>query len=171
MTAESFEEKVQQAETLWGDTPAVPESSSWWGLYSCNDAPGVFADGYGSFVWFETRSEMIDFLEIAFAYTALGVKHSQSELASKISNVTKQLKSRKISDENAVSDFNEILQSEYLIEWIGKFEDLTQGDHPYALKTRAEFWAELEDGEGGHTRPIDADNMQAFKEFIEFFGA
>lgn len=172
MTQDSTEEKIEKANTRWETVVTVPEDNSSWGFYAYGDAPPAIGGGFGSFVWFSGRAEMLDSIAQVLPYSPPGRSDLDwGEVARETSSIVEQMSANLIDNETAVSQLNSALVSFSQFEWLGTFGDLLAGDHNYAKNVREGFWSVNDEGEAESSREIDAPVLNEFKDFLSSWGA
>ena len=172
MTQDSTEEKIEKANARWETAVTVPEDNSWWGFYAYGDAPPAIGGGFGSFVWFPERADMLEFIAQVLPYSPPGRSDLDwGDVARGTESIIEQMSANLIDDETAVSQLNSALVSFSQFEWLGTFGDLLAGDHNYAKSVREEFWSMNDEREAESSREIDAQATDEFKEFLSSWGA
>jgi hypothetical protein len=75
--------------------------------------------------------------------------------------VADQIRAGRLGLEEARQQFNELLKGHLNVEWIGDFEEMLSGKHPFCIQMREEF-LEIDDES---TVPVVAPRQ--VKDFIE----
>jgi hypothetical protein len=172
MSNDDLEKKIEDANSRWEKTVSVPEEVDWHGFYAYGDAPAAIGGGFGSFIWFSHRSEMLDFIKHVLPYSPPGRSDLDWEkVAHETSDIIDQMNQKQIDDKTGISQLNTALASFSQIEWMGTFGDLLGGEHHYAKNVREEFSSMLESADGETSAPIKDDAIEDFKEFLSTWGA
>jgi hypothetical protein len=169
MSEDSIRAIMEQAVLNWQAAVHGNPGKNTWGFYSYHQSYGI-TGGFGSFIWFTDRSSMLDFFTTSLPYTTADCStHNPEEIAEialRINDIIKEMKSGVVDDETAVLRLNEVLQSHIQIEWMGTVESLFRGEHPYAFKVRSSFRDENADPGA----PIKPEEQEEFCEFLEEWG-
>jgi hypothetical protein len=172
MTKDNLQEKIEIANSLWETAVSVPEKVNWWGFYAYGDAPGAIGGGFGSFIWFDQRSDMLEFIAQVLPYSPPGRSDLDwGNVAQETAAIVEQMSTQEIDDQAAVSQLNSALASFSQFEWIGTFADLLAGQHQYAKSVREEYWSMQEDSEENSSKPINDEVIGDFKDFLSEWGA
>jgi hypothetical protein len=167
---EDFQKAIERAEDMWGRSDRDPENEIWWGFYAYGDASPAIGGGVGAFIWFPERDEMLDFIKLVLPYSPPGPSQVDwGKVERKTSAIVDQMRNGNIDDESATNQLNEALKSFSQFEWMGTFDDLRRGQHPYAIKVREGFRSE----HSNSTEPFDRigdGELAEFKEFIGMWG-
>jgi len=132
-----------------------------WGYYVCDD--NVL--GVGLFLWFNTKEGLLQFL--AEYEGADSECHDQAVLRPAMRKTANQMIAGKLGFEKGRQRFNALLKGHLDVEWIGHFDEMLSGKHPFCKKMRAQF-LELEDVS---TVPaIAAEQVKDFMEELRSYG-
>ena len=135
-----------------------------WGMFACDDGPPgpCSGGGGGSFSWFDSQKELIDFIYRFPLLAHSGDGTPDAEILALFSDVRKCLgKARESSrlDQETVDKINTLLTGIEQIRWFGQLKDLTAGQNEFAVELRESF---SDEGDSG------AINNAHLEEFIKF---
>ena len=176
MSADNHEFLVERAEKNWQTATQGDPGENTWGFYSYGDAPAGAGGGFGVFVWFPSRDEMLDFIADTLPYAPAGPSDRDwGEAARQTAAIVNDLKHRAIADATGIERLNQALASFSQIEWMGEFGQLVASHDPYPAKIRAEFFQEDtasddQPQDGDAIPPIPSDREREFREFLESGG-
>ncbi len=97
--------------------------------------------GTGSFLWFKSRDEMLDFAARYQPYV-VGSSDESDEmdtLAQSVGKIVEKLKKNEIGDKAALKRINAVLKGWSQIEWWGTLQDLLDGKGSFPSKIRKRF--------------------------------
>jgi hypothetical protein len=151
MTKDRISEKIRLGDIASNRDPRQAR----WGYFACDD--NVF--GVGLFLWFNTQEQLLEFLSEYEG--ADSERHEPGLLQGEMRKVADQIKAGCLGIEEARQRFNELLKGHLDIVWIGNFDEMLSGEHPFCTQMRAEF-LEVEDES---TVPAVAPTQ--VKDFIE----
>jgi hypothetical protein len=167
---EELQNSIDQANDLWAKLERGPENGTWWGFYAYGDAPPAIGGGFGGFVWFPERDEMLEFIRLALPYSPPGRSDLDwGKVARETSEIVDQMKNGDLTDVTATTLLNGVLQTFSQFEWMGTFNNLLEGQHRYAIEVRKEFRSQLESSVKPSSQ-IEEGEFSEFKEFIEVWG-
>ena len=171
MTQEEKDKSIEIANTLWKSSKSTPDEINSFGFFSYSDAPGAIGGGFGSFVWFENKNETLDFISKTLPFSPPGQRDlNWPKVASETKKIVAKMRANKINDLNGIEQLNEVLKTFSQIEWIGTFDELKNGSHPYAKNIREEYRSDNgieEDNDVSISKTYEA----SFREFIETYGS
>ena len=169
MSDDNFQARIEQAETNWQSAAQGNPGDNTWGFFSYGDAPGGIGGGVGTFIWFPNRNEMLDFIATTLPYSPPGRSDQDwGSVASRTAAIVEEMKQGTIEDLVGVERLNEVLKTFSQIEWTGTFSELLTAEHSYATEVRAAFRNEDEDETS--SAPIQPEEEEAFREFLETWG-
>src|SRR5262249_54398350 len=94
------------------------------------------------FFWFNTKEQLLEFLT---DYEGVDSECDEPELLQEqMRKVADQIRAERLGLEKARQQFNKLLKGHLDIEWIGNFDELLSGKHPFCIRMRATF-LDLED--------------------------
>jgi hypothetical protein len=177
----------EQADDAWiAASDHVPDEESW-GFFSFLDIPPAFCgSGMGGFTWFEDEEQMLEFLSQVAPFTSNldGEIQSQKhfEVAEWVHNYSHpQYPHLEICIDRMRRGINDVLAGHLKFPWIGSFQGLVSGEHPYAKYIRASFRESLSEEETpgfdedsvpeSLAGPLAEDDLEEFKEFLATWGA
>lgn len=135
-------------------------SSHSWGFYAYDDAPGAIGGGAGNFSWFDSKEELVRFLQ-KFPLLAHSLGTTDAELFEKakrcLSTVTVE-----DFDQKKVDELNKITTGVEQIQWFGQFTDLLSGETEYAQGLRKFF--------SSSTEHLSKTQIPEFAEFLRNWG-
>jgi hypothetical protein len=126
-----------------------------WGYYCCDDS--LF--GIGLFLWFTTKERLLQFL--AEHEGSDSESQEQDVLRSGMRKIVLQISAGRLGLEMGRQRFNAVLKSHLQIEWMGHFDEMLSGQHPFSKKVRTQF-LQLED-----QPTVPAITPTQVKDFIE----
>jgi hypothetical protein len=166
-----MEEKINRAKALWQSAQTEPDEVNIWGFYSYGDAPPAIGGGVGSFAWFETRNELLQFIRDVLPYSPPGSSGADwNNVETDVHQIIAQAVEGKIDDRRAVEALNDALKTFSQIEWLGTFDDLIRSSHPFAERIRLEFWELEEEDNKADRQTISDDEIAAFRQFLAEYG-
>jgi hypothetical protein len=141
-----------------------------WGLFTYGDAPPAIGGGVGVFQWFGQLPELLAFISdlSAAGYMTFDEEEDWHELRGDLRQIAAMYE---VDPEQAIRAFNKELVSLLQITWIGRFEDLINGDDGFAAMVRARFRDDWDDKPA--MTSIDAikeDERQSFLIFLSEYG-
>jgi hypothetical protein len=126
-----------------------------WGYYASDEN----VCGVGLFFWFNTREELLEFLS---EYEGVDSEcHEPELLLGQMRKVADQIRAGRLGLEEARQQFNELLKGHLDVEWIGNFDEMLSGNHPFCIQMREDF-LEIED-----ESTVPAVAPRQVKDFIE----
>lgn len=174
----------ESANDAWANANGLNPEPGCWGFYSRSDYPAP-SNGVGGFTWFITKKEMLRFVweVVPPASIDRDIKRARAAVETCRASV-KRFEAGELTTEELRDSLNDPLAGSTAFEWMGTFEDLTSGDHPYAMFIRASFHAgraEDDDYPGIHrdmsvpelrrlAPPIDHDDIDDFHDFMGQWG-
>lgn len=140
-----------------------------WGFFSYGDAPPAIGGGTGVFVWFPDRISMLEFIKETLPYSPPGQYGLDwDEVAKNTATIIENMKVGSVTDCDGIRSLNEVLKTFSQIEWLGTFDELMNGDHPYITEVREEF--RLRETGKKSNRPIKPEELDALREFLTDWG-
>jgi hypothetical protein len=137
-----------------------------WGIFAYSDAPPpVCTSGMGSFHWFQTRAELIEFICNCMAWWNPAPSTMQpADIAAQVQAIAKA-----DSDDldTMVGRLNESMRNMWQIDWCGQFRELCEDAGEFPVKIRESYW---EDDKPACTEPIPLDKTGDFAEFLRTYG-
>ena len=104
-----------------------------WGYYCSDD----HVSGVGLFLWFQTKEGLLQFL--AEHEGADSEHHDRNTLRTDMRKFANQILAGRLGLEKGRGRLNKSLKGHLDIEWMGHFDELLSGGHPFAKKLRANF--------------------------------
>ncbi|MFO7905716.1 MAG: hypothetical protein R6U98_23870 [Pirellulaceae bacterium] len=147
-----------------------PTAASW-GLFGYSDAPApICGSGMGTFHWFETKTEMLEFVYDYMAWWHPAPSSmTPEEMAEKVQILFADFDASSHDLEQLRSNLNHFMQNMWQIEWWGQFKDLTDGNGGFAARIRSDFREDVEGLDGGSTA-IPEDKLDDFHEYLQSYG-
>jgi len=141
-----------------------------WGLFTYSDAPPAIGGGVGGFQWFGQLPELLAFISDLSA--AGYMTFDEEEDWQKLRDALRQIAARfEMEPEQAIRSFNEELVSLLQISWIGRLEDLINGDDGFAATVRARFRNDWDDKPAMTSIDvIKEDEQKSFLTFLSDYG-
>lgn len=166
----TIDKKTDGAEKLWQKSRCTANNDKDWGFYSYGDASPAIGGGIGTFVWFDSKNEMIEFISNTLPYAPPGPSDTDTAaVAKKTSLITEQYKKDDLNSETFLEQLNKVLVSHSQLTWLGTFEELKTGSSVYALNLRSEFKENCE-LEENFKKNIPKSHLNNFKQFLEEYG-
>ena len=133
-------------------------SSDSWGMFSYGDGSmGCYGCGIGSFWWFNSKEDMFKF------FVSEEIIGEEAD----ISDITNKILCDQITLDDAIRQINHVLEGIIQISWIGRFEQLCNGNNDYAKEVIEQFRQSLNNE---RFTSINQSEISAFKEFLEEYG-
>lgn len=165
-----MEEKINNAQELWHCARTESDEANIWGFYSYGDAPPAIGGGIGSFAWFGTRQELLSFIRDVLPYSPPGSSDADwDKVENDVHEIVGKAIEGKIDDRRTVQALNDALRTFSQIEWLGTFDDLIRGSHPFAERIRKEFCERDEEKNADH-QEIGEEELVAFRGFLSEYG-
>jgi hypothetical protein len=140
----------------------TPSYSSW-GLESYGDQHAALGGGVGGFLWFGDRNQLFEFLRIHLLFFSFADGSSEVDmLLHEINAVVTMLESGERSLLSAIGPLNELLKGHSQLRWIGRFQDLVEGDGEFEREVRSWSRGETDDGAEGSDTPIEPHELDDF---------
>jgi hypothetical protein len=136
-----------------------PTSSSW-GFFAYDDAPGGIGGGSGNFSWFDSKEELFSFLT-KFPLLAHSTETADTERFEKATDFLSQSTAESF-DQKAVNELNQINSGVEQIQWFGQLNDLLSGDDEFAKGMRSFF--------SGSSNQLSKTKIPEFAEFLRGWG-
>lgn len=163
---------TEQANTLIQTTAEHDPRVYSWGLFSWGDAPPAIGGGTGCFQWFDSREELLAFLTdySPAVYMTFEQEEHWIGFRDRLRAIAASLEDEPLKSLVAVkSELKGLLQ----IDWIGRFEELCQGQESFCCKVRAWFrdpctiaGSALQASEA----PIQTEELHDFCERLQEYG-
>ncbi len=106
-----------------------------WGYFGCDYFPGV-----GLFFWFDTKEQLLEYLSEYEG--ADSESHDLEFLRAEMRKITDDIRAGRLDFEVARQQFNAVLKDHLDIEWMGHFDEMQSGKHPFCNQIREEFLEE-----------------------------
>lgn len=164
--------RSDEADQAWeklSDQDPIPES---WGMFSYGDAPGAIGGGFGAFVWFADRDQLLSFIESVLPFSPPGpCNRDPLAVEASVRAVISAQREGEVSADVAREQLNSVLRGFSQIEWWGTFKDLCGGTDAYAAKVIAAFREDCADeGVAARGGSVSRDELEEFKEFLTTYG-
>jgi hypothetical protein len=144
---------------------------STWGFFSYGHAPAAIGGGMGSFLWFPSRTALLDFIAKYLTYLAPGPANEDHEaVANSVSLIVKRLKKKEIDDLSAKRSLNAKLKNYSQIEWIGTLHNLLEGRGDFPRKIRSWFRENESGSEEPSASAISAADRGKFVKALKEYG-
>jgi len=169
MKNDDVDASISRAEDNWTNAVQGHPQKCEIGFFSYSDAPGGIGGGMGSFVWFKTRDQMLDFIEQTLPYSPPGRSDKDwTEVATQTSAIVSEMRSNEIDDKSGIDRLNAVLKTFSRIEWMGTFEELMTSSDRYPAEVRAAFHGD--ECESEDLSIIGAHDVEDFKNFLGEWG-
>lgn len=162
----------ESAETRWRAQSHGPPEDNAWGFFCYADAPPAIGGGFGSFTWFLSKDEMLDFIGNTIPYSPPGPASADWRfVAEETKKITESMKEGTLAINSGVSQLNETLKDFSQFEWMGTPEELFAGEHRYAARVRATFrGCDTDENSQENNGPISPEEKDAFCDFLIEYG-
>jgi len=129
---------TEQANTLTQTTSERDPRAYSWGLFSWGDAPPAIGGGTGCFQWFDSRDELLAFLTEYSPALCMSLKQEEEWIGfrDRLRAIAASFEDEPLKSLVAV---NSVLKGLLQIDWIGRFEELCQGQESFCCKVRGWF--------------------------------
>lgn len=141
-----------------------------WGLFAWGDAPPAIGGGVGAFQWFKDLPELLAFVSdlSPAAFMTFDEEADWQEFRDSLRQIAAGYEAQ---PEESLLAFNKELTSLLQIDWIGRFDNLLDGDGLFPLKVRAHFRDDWDDSPAqASIEAIKEDERQSFLEFLDDYG-
>lgn len=147
-----------------------------WGYYSNDTHP---QGGVGSFSWFESRDELLDYLVSVdaqiWSYSAQGLdEEAYTEMKKAIQKILKEADSNRELTDSLRKRISKHLSEQLMdveISWWGKFSDLCSGKDAFSREFIDWFFDDYgEYSEDKKPKTVTAEHIPEFIEFCKEFG-
>lgn len=152
--------KVEVLETEFEKSFDREPLSYSWGFFAYDDAPGDAGGGAGNFSWFDSKADMVSFLQ-KFPLLAHSLGTTDAELFEKAKGVLSVANAESF-DQKVVDEFNQVIRGVEQIQWFGQFADLLSGDTEFAQGLRKFF--------SSSTNQLSKNQIPEFAEFLRNWG-
>lgn len=144
----------------------VPEPLHW-GAWIYSDAHPAMGGGVGGFVWFESRDEMLAFLEQHLAFLEPGVEGREDafELHDACKSVVGAVRNESLPLRVAMTRLNHLVRGLSVIKWWGRMEDLLTGEEAFPCEVRCRFRGKPSNGTHD-SPPIEEADQVEFADFL-----
>ncbi len=136
-----------------------PTSSSW-GFFAYDDAPGAVGGGAGNFSWFDSKEDLFEFLR-KFPLLANSAESIGTERFEKASDLLAGTTAETL-DQSVVNQLNAINSGVEQIQWLGQLNELLSGGGEFAEGMRKFF--------SGSSTPLSKTRIPEFAEFLRGWG-
>jgi hypothetical protein len=124
------------ATAAWDENPAPRD----WGLFSVSDAPAGIGGGVGAFLWFDSESDVLNFIEAHIAFHSPGpITVDVEALLLKVGAIVDKFKAHEIDYSAARLQLNSALEHFSQIQWWGATSDLLSADSEFPRRVRSWF--------------------------------
>jgi hypothetical protein len=108
------------------------------GLFAWGDAPPACGGGIGCFQWFATVEEALTFVTDSSPalYCTFDEEDEWLLMRQRLRAIADQWQDRPV---DALAAFNAELKGLLQIDWIGRYQDLCEGSHPFCTHVREAF--------------------------------
>ena len=162
------EERAEKARAASQTAADVWPLEGSWGLFSYGDAPGGIGGGCGCFCWFDSKSELLQFVETHLAFLNPGpVSMDPAKVLEAVRATIERIRAGTLDMETGRVEANIQLQSFSQIEWWGKFSELLHKDAEFPVRVRQ--WFRQRDSVDA-SAPITSDEEDRFVEEIRSYG-
>ena len=163
MTQPPTQDQLNEALNKAHELDPTPEC---WGMFSYSDAPPmVCGSGIGCFHWFATKADLISFIRDYMAWWHPAPSSLEpDEIAAEVQAIV-DAESADLA--KMIDRLNEFARNLWQIDWVGKFQDLCDGDGEFPEKIR-EFYYQGSDVDSAS--PISSDSVGDFKECLQHYG-
>ncbi len=131
-----------------------------WGFFAYDDALGATGGGAGNFSWFDSKEELVRFLQ-KFPLLAHSLGTDNAELFEKAQRLLSSA-TAECFDQKIVDELNQIISGVEQIQWFGRFDDLLSGESEFAQGLRKFF--------SSSTKPLSKNQIPEFAEFLRNWG-
>jgi hypothetical protein len=140
-----------------------------WGFFAYDDAPAGIGGGCGSFLWFDSHREMIEFIGTYLPFWSAGSpRYRPTEVQAEVMPILAELCSTSQSPEHIRARLNQVLTGYATILWWGQFYELLIGKTEFAREVRLWFRSSrMPDPPDAH---ISVDEQKEFTEAIQEYG-
>ncbi len=174
ISEEEYDQRVGEAREAGERAYELKSRRPCWGLFSYGDAPGGMAgSGVGIFQWFETKTAMLEYVGHHLTFSSAGPSDvDPGRVADEARTLVETVGPESNPEvlEATRLELNKILRDFSQVEWWGSFEDLLQGNHPYAKEVRVWFRDRSDKEEKAADRPIGESEVADFQAAIEEYG-
>jgi hypothetical protein len=137
----------------------VPRRGAW-GLESFGDGPAALGGGFGGFLWFSSRDELLEFVRSNLVFAFGGINYSA------VQQVSRRVRSIVDGDEltsETREHLNWVLKGYSQLRWWGEFNTLLAGDGPFEQSLRASYREEARGPDASpDSTPIRASELDEF---------
>ena len=162
----NLDDLINQAYDTLSRVQKSPSADEDWGLWFYDDVPIGQGGGVGSFAWFTTRGELLQFVAEVLPFYNAGSSSTDPKIASSAVNKLIDQSSPAITmSEGFRVGLNQALSGLCQVEWLNTFADLMNGSSDLALQVRAKF---RDDNDGSRILPSERSDFISFLEEVEF---
>lgn len=171
----NYKARVEAAQDAYMSASGREPQDTDWGVLVTDEGTFVLQPIFRFAAWFETRDQMLDFIERDLVLSASGapVEEDADEVLSQLAAVVEQARSGTLDDAEFVAASVGLLAEGQTLDWMGTFQSLCTSDDPVANAFRAGYWvrfAEDDHDENGPQPPIDDVERADFIEYLRTFG-
>jgi hypothetical protein len=152
--------KNEELEQAFENSFEKEPTSYSWGFFAYDDTPGAAGGGAGNFSWFDSKEELVGFLE-KFPLLAHSCSSSDSERFEKAKNFLSSVGPANF-DQKAVDELNKIIAGVEQIQWFGQLENLLSGETEFESGLRTFF--------SKSSKKLSKNQIPEFAEFLRNWG-
>ncbi len=163
-------ERVENAGSNWQKTQQGGPGNKSWGCFTYGDAPPAIGGGIGTFIWFSSRNEMLNFISETLPYEPPGPTGTDLDpVISETQSIVESMKNNMVDDLNGITALNNVLKGFSQIEWMGEFQELLTAAVPYLRQVRSAFRGN-DDNTTTCDTPIQPEQEADFRSFLNEWG-
>lgn len=136
-----------------------PTSYSW-GFFAYDDAPGGIGGGAGNFSWFDSKEDLVLFVQ-KFPLLAHSFGSPDVEKLESVRGFLEKVSVEKF-DQSTVDELNKLNRGVEQIQWFGQFQELLSGETEFAQGLRKFF--------SSSTNSLSKNRIPEFAEFLRNWG-
>lgn len=162
----NLDDLINHAYDLLSEVQKSPTGDGDWGLWFYDDIPSGQGGGVGSFAWFTTHEELLQFITEVLPFYNAGSSSIDPKIASiAVNKLIDQSSSAITMSEGFRVGLNQALSGLCQVEWLNTFADLMNGSNDLALQVRAKF---RDDNDGSRILPSERSDFISFLAEVQF---
>lgn len=162
----NLDDLINHAYDLLSQVQKGPSGDDDWGLWFYDDMPIGQGGGVGSFAWFTTHEELLQFITEVLPFYNAGSSSTDPRIASiAVNKLIDQSSATNTMSEGFRVGLNEALSGLCQVEWLNTFADLMNGKNDLALQVRAKF---RDDNDDTTILPTERSDFISFLEEVDF---
>ncbi len=164
----------QTADNAWNEAFGHEFGADSWGIYCCSDTEADWLGSIGSFIWFDSKEKMFEFISTVIPYLSVEevpISESPCEDALEISSVIDELMKGNVLIDDGLNAINEVLCGNQKIEWCGQFFELCRCASDFSREIVSNYRENQDDDTLDLESPIKSSEFLDFKEFIECYNS